>query len=344
MPFYNSIDSSKPEGRRTAEGLLRLKEALDKEVPHKSLDQTLLIASWNVREFGGDKYGGREHEPLFYIAEIMSRFDLIALQEARNNLAALEQLMNILGGWWKFLVSDVTQGQQGNSERLAFIYDTRKLAFGGLAGKLVPPMTKLRKLLMSKFAFARVPYLVGFRAGWFKFTICTSHLYYGKAIPDDKQRQKESEELVQLLINRMKQKDRWALNSILLGDFNVFSTKDETFKVLEKNKFQIPEGLRGRYTNAKLDKPFDQMAFLAPSIGHQVKVAKAGVFPFYNYVFRDQDRETYAKGKSETDYHNWRTYKMSDHLPIWVELGVDFGKGYLRRKMKPPHQQKRREE
>lgn len=334
MPFYRRIDGSKAEGRRTIEGILRLKEALDKEIPEKTLDQTLLVASWNLREFGGKKYGGREDEPLFYISEIMSRFDLIAVQEVRDNLDSLDALMLILGGWWKYLVSDVTQGLQGNKERLAFIYDTRKMAFGGLAGEITPPMIKRDKTLVAEFAFARSPYLVGFRAGWFKFTICTSHLYYGESKPDDTQRQKESEQIVDLLKKRMKDKDRWANNAILLGDFNIFGTEDETFKALEKGDFKLPKGLRGTYTNAKLDKPFDQMAFLSPDVEKQVELATAGVFPFYNYVYRDSDREVYSTGEEKNKYSEWRTYKMSDHLPIWVELGIDFSKDYLNNKMK----------
>src|SRR4030042_352361 len=126
------------------------------------------------------------------VAERMSRFDLIAVQEVRDNLDALDALMNILGGWWKYLVSDVTQGPQGNNERLAFIYDTRKMAFGGLAGEITPPLTTHDNTLVTEFAFSRSPYLVGFRAVWFKFTICTSHLYYGESRPADAQRHKES--------------------------------------------------------------------------------------------------------------------------------------------------------
>lgn len=334
MPYYRRIDASKPEGGRTIEGILRLKEALDKEIPQKTLDQTLLVASWNLREFGEVKSGGREDEPLFYISEIMSRFDLIAVQEVRDNLDALDSLMYILGGWWKYLVSDVTEGAQGNNERLAFIYDTRKMSFGGLAGEITAPMKKSDKTLIAEFVFARSPYMVGFRAGWFKFTICTSHLYYGEAKPDDVQRQKESEQIVNLLKQRMKDKDRWANNTILLGDFNIFSTEDETFKALEKAKFVLPKGLRGTYTNANLDKPFDQMAFLAPDVEKQVQLAKTGVFPFYNYVYRDVDKDTYFSGQEKTTYNQWRTFKMSDHLPIWVELGIDFGRDYLTNKMK----------
>jgi hypothetical protein len=50
---------------------------------------TLLLATWNLRELGGAKSGGWEKEPLFYIAEIMSRFDMVAVQEARDNLDPL---------------------------------------------------------------------------------------------------------------------------------------------------------------------------------------------------------------------------------------------------------------
>ena len=336
MPFYSVIDNRTPAGRRTEEGLLRLKKALDSTVPAKTLDQTLLLASWNIREFGGTKSDGRDKEALFYLAEIISRFDLIAVQEVRDDLDALDGLMGILGGWWKFLVSDVTLGVQGNSERHAYIYDTRKLSFGGLAGELVPPMKKDGDTLVSDFAFSRTPYLAGFRAGWFKFTICTQHLYYGDAKPDDPQRQKEAEVVVKLLKARMKSKDRWANNAVLLGDFNVFTTNDATFKAIEKADFEIPAGLKGKYTNANLDKPFDQMAFLAPDVKSQVSVAKAGVFPFFDQVYRHDDQATYLPDKDAKTYREWRTYKMSDHLPIWVELEVDFGADYLKRKAKPP--------
>ncbi|MBN1538011.1 MAG: endonuclease/exonuclease/phosphatase family protein, partial [Anaerolineales bacterium] len=245
-------------------------------------------------------------------------------------------LMNILGGWWKYLVSDVTLGRQGNQERHAYIYDTRKLAFGGLAGELSPPMTKTGTTLSADFAFSRSPYLAGFRAGWFKFTICTQHLYYGESKADDAQRLKEAEMVVDLIKKRMKSHDRWANNAILLGDFNVFSTEDDTFLALEKGDFLIPTGIRGKYTNASLNKPFDQIAFLAPDVARQIAVANAGVFPFFKYVYRDEDHMYYQPDMDEKKYRQWRTYKMSDHLPVWVELNVDFGGDYLMRKSKSP--------
>ena len=97
MPDYKSIDSKTEAGRRTAERLLALKFELDKSVPAKTVDPTLLLATWNIREFGGTKSGGREDEPLFYIAEIISRFDIVAVQEVRDDLDALDKLMEILG-------------------------------------------------------------------------------------------------------------------------------------------------------------------------------------------------------------------------------------------------------
>jgi endonuclease/exonuclease/phosphatase family metal-dependent hydrolase len=336
MPDYKSLDSNTIEGRRTAQKLRELKLELDMAIPSKTVDPTLLLATWNIREFGGTKSGGREAEPLYYIAEIMSRFDIIAVQEVRDNLDALDELMHILGGWWKYLVSDVTLGTQGNNERSAYIYDTRKLFFGGLAGELVPEMKKEGGVLKADFAFSRTPYVAGFNAGWFKFTLCTQHMYYGEAKSDDPQRLAESKNVLRLLKKRMQSKDSWANNSILLGDFNVFSIKDESFQAIEKEKFHIPAKLRGAYTNAIQDKPFDQIAFLAKDVEKQLGLAQAGTFPFFNFVYRDEDWKTYLPNKTQNEYRQWRTFKMSDHLPLWVELFVDFGDAYLERKMAKP--------
>ena len=337
MPFYKSLDTRSPEDRRTAEGLLRLKLELDKSIPVKTVDPHLLLATWNIREFGGTKYGGRDKEALFYLAEIISRFDMVAVQEVRDNLDALDELMNILGSWWKYLVSDVTLGAQGNKERHAYIYDTRKISFSGIAGELVPPMMKGSDgILRSDFSFSRTPYLAAFRAGWFKFTLCTQHFFYGESKSDDPQRLREAETVVDLLSRRVKSNDSWGYNTILLGDFNIFSTNDKTFKAIEKKKFKIPTSLKGTYTNAIQDKPFDQIAFLAKDVELQMDVAKSGTFPFFKYVYRDSDRKTYRPNSTERDYNMWRTFKMSDHLPLWVELGVDFGADYLKCKMEEP--------
>jgi hypothetical protein len=85
------------------------------------------------------KHGVRSDEPLYYIAEIIDHFDLVAVQEVREDLTVLNRLIEILGSWWKVLLTDVTEGRPGNRERMAFLYDSRKLSFGGLAGEIVLP-------------------------------------------------------------------------------------------------------------------------------------------------------------------------------------------------------------
>ena len=64
MLIYRSIDASKGGERRIAEGLLKLKEAFEKvDIPERNLSDTLLIATWNIREFDSTKYGVRGREP-----------------------------------------------------------------------------------------------------------------------------------------------------------------------------------------------------------------------------------------------------------------------------------------
>ncbi len=138
MPFYYWIDGEKESGKRTAEGLLSLKDGFEKAaIPARTASDSLLLATWNIREFDSSKYGERGQESIYYIAEIMSRFDLVAVQEVNENLEALETLMRYLGGWWKYLITDVTEGTRGNRERMAFVYDSRKLSFGGIAGEVL---------------------------------------------------------------------------------------------------------------------------------------------------------------------------------------------------------------
>lgn len=102
-----------------------MRQQLNTEIPEKSAEKTLLLATWNIREFDSLAYGDRIPEAFHYIAEIVARFDLIAIQEVRQDLKALNQLMDLLGEHWDCVFSDVTEGTQGNGERTAFVFDRR---------------------------------------------------------------------------------------------------------------------------------------------------------------------------------------------------------------------------
>jgi hypothetical protein len=85
-----------------AERLTRLSAALDEAIPARQLDRNLLVATWNVRAFGGvtEKWrsepGDSPRRDLFdlrCIAEIVSRFDVVAIEEAREDLSALRLVL-----------------------------------------------------------------------------------------------------------------------------------------------------------------------------------------------------------------------------------------------------------
>jgi hypothetical protein len=137
---YDSPELRKVK-KRVAGKLAELRVALDKDIPAKRVDGKLLLATWNIREFGegrfrqwgvtpsksasepplippasasippvaaageashgtdsgghagaddsdDDEQGmkGRLWESIYYIAEIINRFDLVALQEVRDEV------------------------------------------------------------------------------------------------------------------------------------------------------------------------------------------------------------------------------------------------------------------
>src|SRR5918994_1842701 len=275
MVFYNRIDSDTEEGKRTAARLLTLREALEREIPRRNIGGTLLLATWNIREFDSPSYGDRKDEPLYYIAEIIDHFDLVAIQEVRDNLKALERLMDLLGSWWKYVLTDVTEGTPGNRERMAFLYDSRKVRFGGLAGEVVIPPEKEEdgKTLKPAKQLARTPYLTGFGVDWFKCQICTTHILYGKGVSEDPERLEEIRVLAQFLADRTKEKYAWAKNMILLGDFNIFDTSDQTMQAILEAGFTIPEKLQGHPSNAPKTRHYDQIAFIAPELENHLELS-----------------------------------------------------------------------
>ncbi|TDH27806.1 endonuclease/exonuclease/phosphatase [Segetibacter sp. 3557_3] len=360
MAFYQNIDPKTPDGKRIIERLLVLRKKLVKEIPEKHLETNLILATWNIREFGTSKYGGRTNEALYYIAEIISKFDVIAVQEVRKDLETLKKLMGLLGESWEYMFTDITEGNLGNEERLTFIFDTRKVKFGGLAGEMVlPPMeskdpgTGQTTIVPSK-QLARTPFMCGFNAGWTNFILTTVHILYGVDAAEDPERLKEISALANAMAARADGKYEWSNNIVLLGDFNIYSRTDSTLKAITDAKFVIPKELQSLPgSNVLKNKFYDQIAFKVRPNSFET-TGKAGVFDFFECVYKDEDELIYAeemgksyqtndKGEERKDKSNyyrifWRTFKMSDHLPMWVEIEIDHTDKFLSSQLVPPQQ------
>lgn len=265
---------------------------------------------------------------------------MIAIQEVRDGLYPLQRLRRLLGDDWDFLVTDVTLGTSGNAERMAYLFDRRKVSFTGLAAELVLPKEKNAK--DEPVQLARSPYVAGFRAGWAYLTLATVHIYYGKGVAVDPRRLAEitafsktiAKNAAKLSGAPQYEPGAPALpdNLLMLGDFNIFNRKDVTMEAITKAGFVVPEELNAiPGSNVAKDKHYDQIAYYK-NLARLKPTGQAGVFDFFEYVYRPEDEAAYASERAEKpgrSFKDWRTYRMSDHFPMWIELGIDDADAYL---------------
>ena len=343
MPEYGTIKDIKDpiEKTRTVEKLLKLRRQLDDEIPKKTATETLILATWNIREFNNN----RSDESLRYIAEIISRFDLIAIQEVSSDMGGLKRLVAFLGKNWDYIVTDSTEGDAGGMERMAFVFDKSKVFFRNIAGELVLPYNKLIESGEKKLQFARTPFSVAFGANWFEFMLTTVHILWGSGKKVDPQRLKEITAIAQWLKERARVEKE---NYILLGDFNIFKTNDATIKALEEGSFYIPQAIRNHPSDLGKTRHYDQIAFKLtrdqnmPVFNEDYQ--RAGAFDFSKSVYTPDDVDLYrgyfekknVDGRTKAQIKEYyltyyRTFQMSDHLPLWIELKIDFSNESLKK-------------
>lgn len=371
MPVYHHLQTmikKEEERKRAVENLIQLRDQLDKAVPAKDAEDNLLLATWNIRDFGKPLrkrygWGPRLPESWFYAAEVISRFDIVAVQEV-NELTEWYHVMDILGPDWDFIATDETDpALGGNGERMTYVYDTRKVQFQSIAGEIVLPPSYLiskaefevhgRKVIAGN-QFKRTPFMASFQSGWLGFDICTVHLYYGNDSGEKlEQRIQEIGMIAKYLGTRADRAlgDDRAL--ILLGDFNIVSPEHRTMEALTSTGFVVPDVLQKEPTVGS-KKHYDQIAFKTkPDVVEYIESRSpdplrrnAGVVPLFDRVFTDEQfgdyvdfvkARTSAGRKTTKDaellkvYRNWRTYQFSDHYPMWVRLETDKSSAYLER-------------
>lgn len=312
-----------PQPQEVKENLEELLRDLDEKVPPKQLDRNLLIATWNIRGFGDltrswmSKEGDsprRDLHSVHCIAEILRRFDVIAIQEVKSNIRALRDTLKILGDEWSMILTDVNQGSAGNGERMAYLFDTRRVNLSGLAGELVVPdewRSGVSKNVMQE-QFVRSPYAVSFRSKHQTFILVTLHVLYGKK-PSD--RVKELKGIAQWLSSWAKDINAYHQNLIILGDFNIEARGDLLAETFLSEGLYIPEGLQSKEVSRSIfndTKFYDQIAWFNGSNGQpklSLEFVRGGSYDFVATALKN-------RGLTKQKL----SFMLSDHYPLWAEF------------------------
>ncbi len=321
------------EDPRIQERLLDLRQQLDQAIPSKKETPNLLIASWNIRKLGGYDYGGRMPEAIGYIAEIISRFHIVAIQEIYGDLQVLEDIKDYLGKHWDYKFSDTAVG---DGYRLGYFFDRRKVRQNGPTNDLILPHKQTRDA-KGRFRYEpvmqllRPPFNCGFQIADTRVLLCNLHLVFSGQ--QKGQRLRDLENILSYWEQRLSQKNNWSKNIILLGNFQSAALSAKELHLVMDRNFDIPTMLQ-LPSNIKQNRFYTQMALGKDLIDLQPQ--QAGVFNFFDSVYRLEDKKTYlpfyesfqkqathlktVKSKAIFYRQFWRMAQMSDNLPMWVEL------------------------
>ncbi len=303
--------------------LILLSNDLDLKIPSKRLDKNFLIASWNIRAFGNltRKWDSddtdspkRDLHSVLCIAEIIKRFDVIAVQEVKSNIRALRDTLKVLGHHWSLILTDVSKGSSGNGERMAYIFDTRRVNLSGLAGELVVPNEWVNKISTNALdeQFVRTPYAVSFRSNKQTFILVTLHIKYGKK---SKERIKELKGIAQWLADWASNINVYHQNLITLGDFNIDARGDlldDTF--LSEGLYVPPQLQNKKITRSIFNKTkfYDQIAWFNNNAN----------IPNLSLEFVDGGNYDFVQTALTNRHISKRSlsYLISDHYPLWAEF------------------------
>lgn len=306
--------------RPVVEDIARLRRRITASgLPKKSTDRNLIIGTWNIRGFGsffegwGENPGSpkRNLRSMALIAEIIRGMDVIAIQEVKRETNGIRFLIDrFLGPNWGLILSDVSAGSGGNTERLAYLYDVRRVKPSGLAGEVVLPPSSVGD---PQKQFDRTPYIVGFESGGEKFSLLTAHIKYGD-VPEDRlpELRAIADFSAREIVSRSVSPKSEERNLILLGDFNIDQRGDNPlFQAFVSTGLFVPDQLLDMKTTfGSKPKFYDQIAWFRGQNFNLKFGERAGLVDFANAIYQEMSPFLMS-------------FRMSDHFPLWVEFQLD---------------------
>ncbi len=161
----------------------------------------IALASWNIRILSDNS---RDDAELRQIASIITRYDILAVQELRDE-KVLMRLQRMLPAEWDYIVSDPVG--RGVKERYAYLFNR----------ELVEPIGQAYIFPDPYDLFIREPFVAHFRIDGFDCTLATIHTIYGDAIADRRGENSRLDDVMERIDAANGRED----DLILLGDFNL---------------------------------------------------------------------------------------------------------------------------
>ena len=282
-------------------------------IPRKA-DDRLLVATWNIANLGLQE---RRPDDYRLLGEIVSWFDLIAVQEVNDNLTGIRGLHDALPDRYALSFSDAS----GNNERQAFFHDTRKVRLGEKVGRVAIPPSELDDIdfpgVTDRFdGFDRGPYVAAFHAGDFVVLLVNVHLFFGSDKPADKARRaQETLAVARWADHRRRSKNAYTKDIVALGDFNLPKAQpgDPIHDALTSRGLELPAHSTQIASSISTDNHYDQVAFVSSETSEFT--GRVGVFDYDTAIFRDLFEDRGLK-----DLQAYCRYYMSDHRPMWAEF------------------------
>lgn len=250
------------------------------------LAESITIASYNTLHLGTVEKDYTSQ------AKVISKFDIIALQEVMN-YDGLNRLKNeiekISNKKWGYVISSKPLGTKDYKEYYAFIYQKDKI-------------NKIESLGIYKDGkskeFIRSPFAVYVKSNKFDFVLITAHSIFGDNKSYREEEASRYHKVYKYFLDKSKEED-----VILLGDFNIPSTNN-SFNYL-KNKYDVKEVINSNKFKTTIGK--NGLANSYDNIFFNRKYLKeyTGRYGVYDYT--------------KNNYKEIRKY-VSDHLLIFAEF------------------------
>jgi exonuclease III len=303
------------------------------------------LATWNIANLGPQKRRPRDLE---LIAHILSKWDIIAVQEVRAQLGHFESIMEHLDGY-AAVFTDVA----GNEERLAVVYREDVVAPGPLTaeldynpngsiknGQYIVPRKRQSFRLSGRTIetffqnFNRNPFLTTWEINGSNtsFMLANVHAYFGATEKKNAAKFKNRIAEIYFMADWAKEMQRasnrakvYERNVIMLGDMNVptMASDDPVYRALKRRGFRRTQYSSEAGTTIQEFTAYDQIVFANENIRiTEIDGFLATVFDFDNFVFKDLWEDVEAGRRTLTQFKAWTKFAVSDHRPVFVRMRV----------------------